>query len=563
MSSPDTLDFISLINENPLNKLTNIHGSKIIDKIKEIFTTPEQQMFVAKFYCYLNYDSKKDFVIDLDNIWKWLGFDKKGNCKTLLISDKFIENIDYKYILEDASDPAKASLKKHGGQNKERILMTIYCFKKLCIINNTTKSKEMREYYLNLEEIIHELVSEQSIDLVNQLSIKDKEQQSNFIDMFKKKNVIYFVEVKLRHPIIIGVTNNIRPYKIIKFGLSNNLPQRMASHTTIFGKDIILLWVIETNFNIRLEQLIKIHLASHIVNIDTHTELIELNDDFTFENLKTEVHILKDSMDTTSVPKLLDEINKLKIEIVQLQTNTYIDELLPKLQVENDTLREKIKQLESSANNGILEIERGKLATRNREIELKYASYKRAKNNQASQHVTIDGIIHKLCMGMTCCEQDIKGTWKTLNNFGNDANAKDKLRLICKECRSVEEAASHERTKGPNMTPDELKASKDAKSLKTRTPVIDGKRSCSECKVSKVVEDFKKDGKYINGDTKYRSLCKTCDANHKKELRRVKNEGIYDTIVANNEQLDMYSEEESEEELIMDTNDKEEEEEEE
>ena len=51
-------------------------------------------MFLTSFYGYLNYNSKTDFVIDLDKIWRWLGFSQKVNVKTLL-EKQFTENIDY------------------------------------------------------------------------------------------------------------------------------------------------------------------------------------------------------------------------------------------------------------------------------------------------------------------------------------------------------------------------------------------------------------------------------------------------------------------------------------
>ena len=41
-------------------------------------------MFVESFYCYSKYDKKNDFVIDLDDVWKWLGFSQKVKAKTLL-----------------------------------------------------------------------------------------------------------------------------------------------------------------------------------------------------------------------------------------------------------------------------------------------------------------------------------------------------------------------------------------------------------------------------------------------------------------------------------------------
>jgi hypothetical protein len=34
---------------------------------------------VNRFYCYLKYDKTKDFIVDLDDICKWLGFSSKYN----------------------------------------------------------------------------------------------------------------------------------------------------------------------------------------------------------------------------------------------------------------------------------------------------------------------------------------------------------------------------------------------------------------------------------------------------------------------------------------------------
>lgn len=49
------------------------------------------------FIFLLNYNSKLDFVIDLDNIWKWLGFSKKNRAKELL-EKHFLLNDDYKCL---------------------------------------------------------------------------------------------------------------------------------------------------------------------------------------------------------------------------------------------------------------------------------------------------------------------------------------------------------------------------------------------------------------------------------------------------------------------------------
>jgi hypothetical protein len=74
------LNIVELIEKNPITKLSNNYNNKLLNKIKENFNEEQQKLFVSSFYCYLNYDKNKDFVVDLDNVWKWLGFAQKYKC---------------------------------------------------------------------------------------------------------------------------------------------------------------------------------------------------------------------------------------------------------------------------------------------------------------------------------------------------------------------------------------------------------------------------------------------------------------------------------------------------
>jgi hypothetical protein len=87
-----------LIEKNPITKLTSHYNGKLLRKIKENFTESQQKLFVASFYCYMNYDSKLDYVIDFDDVWKYMGYSQKDKAKRLL--DKFfVIDIDYKILL--------------------------------------------------------------------------------------------------------------------------------------------------------------------------------------------------------------------------------------------------------------------------------------------------------------------------------------------------------------------------------------------------------------------------------------------------------------------------------
>ena len=70
---------VDLIENNPISKLTSTYQNKLLTKIKEKFNESEQQLFVASFYGFLKYDPNNDFVIDLDDVWKWVGFSNKAH----------------------------------------------------------------------------------------------------------------------------------------------------------------------------------------------------------------------------------------------------------------------------------------------------------------------------------------------------------------------------------------------------------------------------------------------------------------------------------------------------
>ena len=175
------LDIVELIETNPITKLSNTYNNKLLLKIKEKFNESEQKMFISSFYCYLNYNQKNDFVIDLDNIWKWLGFSQKVNAKVLL-EKQFIIKTDYikSLLLQQKQENA------HGGNNKEIFLLTVRTFKLFCIKAGTKKAKDIHEYFVKLEELLQEIIEEESSELKLQLEQKNNEILENKEDYNKK-----------------------------------------------------------------------------------------------------------------------------------------------------------------------------------------------------------------------------------------------------------------------------------------------------------------------------------------------------------------------------------------
>jgi phage anti-repressor protein len=182
-----SVDIVNLIETNPITKLNGNYQSKLIEKVKTYFSDYEQQMFVASFYCYLNYN-KTDFVIDLDNIWGWLGFSTKQKAKQLL-EKKFIVDINYKTLL---NHQVKQSDDTRGGHNKETFILNIETFKKYCMKAGTKKADEIHDYFIKLEEILQEIIKEESDELKMQLEQKNTEIQQ--IEESKDKEL----EMKLK-----------------------------------------------------------------------------------------------------------------------------------------------------------------------------------------------------------------------------------------------------------------------------------------------------------------------------------------------------------------------------
>ena len=113
----EQLNIVDLIENNPITKLSGNYNGKMLTKIQNSFTEFEQQLFVTSFYCYLNYDQKKDFVIDFKHVWKQCGFSTKSNAKRIL-EKNFTIDIDYK-VQNLAHQVGGVSLQTiHGGQNK-------------------------------------------------------------------------------------------------------------------------------------------------------------------------------------------------------------------------------------------------------------------------------------------------------------------------------------------------------------------------------------------------------------------------------------------------------------
>lgn len=188
-------NIVEMIEHQSIDRLTDTYNMKLLDNIKEEFSNADQKLFISHFYGYLNYDLQKDFVVDLDDVWKWLEFNQKVRAQEVL-ERHFTVDVDYKHVtssIEQCSEEKKG----RGGRNIKKIMMTVSCFKFFCLKAQTKKAYEIHEYYMNLETIFYNIMVDQNMDMKHTIEKQqyEIEKKTEEIEKKKEETVKTFTEI--------------------------------------------------------------------------------------------------------------------------------------------------------------------------------------------------------------------------------------------------------------------------------------------------------------------------------------------------------------------------------
>ena len=396
------LNIVELITCNPITKLSGTYQSKLLTKIKESFSDTEQNLFVSSFYCYLNYNKRTDFVIDLDNIWRWLGFSQKVKAKQML-EKNFIVDKDYKISLYHQVKQLDVT---HGGHNKETFLLNIETFKKYCMKAGTKKSTEIHDYYIKLEEILHDTLQEESDELKLQLEEKDKKIENQEKEKIREKTLLDQFENNTQC-VYYGMIDNVsdKNEKLIKFGNSNNLRNRVLTHK-------------DTYLNFRLVNAFKVDNKLQIENAIKQDAFINERQRNIFIKNKKYIELLSvEGINYNDLDKIIKDI------IIGIE---YSPENYKKILDENKLLRKQIN--ENVFNNIILlQTENNKLKNDNIKLIKKYKQFRLKeclKNSVGDDDVDDDNVLitkkeqddydkemHKLKDNLKSCKKNKEGKY--------------------------------------------------------------------------------------------------------------------------------------------------------
>ena len=342
---PETINFNELV-KNSNTTLSLNSKSKMIDLLNTEFTEQESQWYITNLYIYLNYHPTNDYPINLENVYKMLGFANKGNAMKTIKSN-FTKDEDYKITLFRME-----KRKNEGGFNKEDVMLNIDTFKNLCMIAKTDKGKEIRKYYVKLENIHNKIIKEEIEQhklllqekeqlleekdniITNNEYVKKVEKHEFLIDKFKNKKCVYIAEIK---------------ENLIKIGSTKDINKRHNGLSNTFGQCIFLDIFEHVDY--------KTVESNILINVNPHLYKEPIN-----KHVSKEVPFRTDGFVIGKVVQLSDNFNYKQLhEIVVRCVNTtnFLSplEILEKQKLDNESQKlnnesQKLNLIQELLNNG-------------------------------------------------------------------------------------------------------------------------------------------------------------------------------------------------------------------
>jgi MSV199 domain len=304
---------------------------KLFKLLESNMNTEDQKLFIKSFYLYLEHGNKEDvYVINLEDIYEWLGYSRKDPAKRLLINN-FQENIHYIIQKDDilfksiSHVSVENTIDTKKGRKTENILLNINTFKKLCMKASTKRADEICDYYLKMENIYHQYIKEKISETNNKLiELKN----NNKIEFIKAKNNQLLTEYENESGayILLLEPNIIDESLYFNFGSTNNITRRMKEHKNDFKDKIPYLYLFySTKHYLNMEQKIRndYFISKNKIKYNNHNEMFVLNnnkDSLEYLNklFKNIIKIIKEQFESMIDNSI--ELKKLEIKEKELET---------------------------------------------------------------------------------------------------------------------------------------------------------------------------------------------------------------------------------------------------
>jgi phage anti-repressor protein len=249
--------------------------------------------FIDDFYNIYDIDKNNinDYPINIEIIAKWLNT-KKGDLKETLLNT-YTKNIDYKI--------SKEKEKKISKSNKENIMLTSECFKRLCLLSKTKKAEEVRTYFLELEKIINNYKDYIIDGLKNTIKILENNQKEV---TQKIKGTVY----------IIRSLKDIN--SIYRFGQTDDFKKRLSNYNSSNSDKMEIMYIYETKDSKKIQDCVIAQIKPY---------RYKKRKDFYEIDINIIKNIIKDCAELTQkYKKSLTKINKTNQEGGNLKYNLFL-----------------------------------------------------------------------------------------------------------------------------------------------------------------------------------------------------------------------------------------------
>jgi len=390
----ETINFHTLVTTNSTQSLN--FQSKLINELTNTFTSDEQKWYIANLYMYLNYHPINDFPINLDDVYKMIGFANKGNAMKT-IKNNFIENEDYKKQLFRTEKLVKNDKNLGGsGLNQEIIMLNVDTFKNICMIAKTEKAKEIRKYYVKLENIFNKLINEEHKQ--HQLELQEKESELKDV----KKQLEINVKLNLKklynakqYECVYAYKNNSEDDPYIKIGKAENIKKREDSY--MVGNRNSTIFYHRQCFNSKLtEKVIHHMLDKH--RIQNNKEWFEISDELA-------IYIID------LVCDFLDGYIGYSEELINLQVKEHLSVSLNKVKEMTNNQNSNTNNTNSTTNNEIQNTENETTTSKRKKV-------KQIIEQKDELKVHFDKFVKEFCeLGddKKCIALDILGAYRIWN----------------------------------------------------------------------------------------------------------------------------------------------------
>ncbi len=201
------------------------------------------KLYVDKFWSNI---SEEKWLYIGDEMLKWIGYDysderrMKQHYSNMLVSS-FTEKDDYKFINASEMKESYVHLGVYielpsqisSGNRTKHLIVSPDCFKESLMLMNTTRAKQIRKYYVQIEKLFKRYMKycDEYKDTQLQQTQKELEEAKKSTEAFKMI-IINKATFKCDQYIYIATSRNYAKQNVFKVGMTKMLEKRMTGYQT-------------------------------------------------------------------------------------------------------------------------------------------------------------------------------------------------------------------------------------------------------------------------------------------------------------------------------------------